>query len=138
MKSCYTLVLLVVPVFSGCGRQSQPAAAETQPATAAVPNQTEAAKAHVQQYIDRLLGGDQTVKQGLLGMDGVDFDSIESIQITSALPAYLPDGRKVDDMVRVVLSVRGYDSLKRRTVEKNVDREVLFKDGDVNILGSGL
>lgn len=142
MKSCCLLGLLLVTFMTmmilGCGQQSPPAAAQVEPEAATAPNQTEAAKAHVQQYINRLLGGDQTVKQGLLGMDGVDFNTLDSIQITSALPAYLPDGRKVDNMVRVVLSVRGYDALKRRTIEKNIDLDVLLKDGQWSILGSNL
>lgn len=139
MKSCCLLgLLLVTSTTLGCGQPSPPAAAQTQPKAAAAPNQTEAAKAHVQQYIDRLLGGDQTVKQGLLGMDGVDFNTLDSIQITSALPAYLPDGKKVDDMVRVVLNVRGYDALKRRTIEKNIDRDVFLENGQWKILGSNL
>mgnify|MGYP000294836384 CR=1 FL=1 len=139
MKSyCLLGMLLVTSTILGCGQQSPPAAAQAQPEAATAPNQTEAAKAHVQQYIDRLLGGDQTVKQGLLGMDGVDFDTLDSIQITSALPAYLPDGRKVDNMVRVVLNVRGYDNLKRRTIEKNIDRDVFLENSQWKILGSNL
>jgi hypothetical protein len=139
MKSyCLLGLLLLTSSILGCGQQSPPAAAQAQLEPIAAPNQTEAAKAHVQQYIDRLLGGDQTVKQGLLGTDGVDFNTLDSIQITSALPAYLPDGRKVDNMVRVVLNVRGYDALKRRTIEKNVDLQVRLKDGRWSILGANL
>jgi hypothetical protein len=138
MKSyCLLGLLLVTSTILGCGQRSQPAAAQVQ-AEPAAPNQTEAAKAHVQQYIDRLLGGDQTVKQGLLGIDGVDFNTIDSVQITSALPTYLPDGRKVENMVRVVLNVRGHDALKRRTIEKHIDLQVRLKDGQWNILGSNL
>src|SRR4051794_27064789 len=85
MKSYCTLgLLLVVFLMLGCEQQSQPAADQNQAATETAPAQTELAKAHVQKYIDRLLGGDQTVKGGLLGLDGVDFNSIESIQISSS------------------------------------------------------
>jgi hypothetical protein len=135
---CLFGLLLVTSTVLGCGQQSPPAVAQAQPESAAAPNQTEAAKAHVQQYIDRLLGGDQTVKQGLLGIDGVDFNTIDSVQITSALPSYLPDGPKVENMVRVVLNVRGHDALKRRTIEKHIDLQVRLKDGQWNIHGSNL
>ena len=144
MKNWSTLVLLwsVITVLGGCGQTSQPEP-ELKPAqvqrTESPPTYlADEAKTHVQQYIDRLLGGDQTVRQGLLGIDGVSFDSIESIQITSALPAYLPDGKKIENMVRIVLNVQGYDALKKRSLAKNVDLHVRLKDGQWSILGSNL
>jgi hypothetical protein len=137
MQMRYTLVVLFVTMV-GCGQQGPviPNQAPLQPAPAV--NQVEGAKAHVQQYIDRLMGGDQSVKGGLLGLAGVDFNSIESIEIRSAVPAFSPDGKKIENMVKVQINIRGYDALKRRNIEQNISQEVFLKDGKWKFLGSSL
>jgi hypothetical protein len=130
------MVLFVVLV--GCGQKEAviPNQAPIQPAPAV--NQVEAAKAYVQQYIDRLIGGDQSIKGGLLGLASVDFDTIESIEIKSAVQAFASDGKKIDNMIRIQINVRGYDALKRRNIEQIVSQDVFLKDGKWKIFGSNL
>lgn len=134
-----TSLLIVTLMVTGCNPPVPPPApaAQLNPAQASQ-QQVADAKAHVQQYVDRLLGGDQSIKTGLLGFEGVDFDTIESLTITSAVPTYLPDGTKVPDMVRVMLQVRGYDGLKKRMRDQQIVREVQFHQGRWSILGAGL
>jgi hypothetical protein len=136
-----------LPIFSavllalvGCNQQSPvPVLA---PPIAALPksegDKVAAAKSHVQQFVDRLLGGDLSVKQGLLGLSSLDFDSIDSIQIKSALPKYQADGKKVDGMIVVVMHVTGFDAQRRRAIQKNIDLDLMLKDGKWKIFGSNL
>lgn len=138
MKIPGALITLVLIVFSpGCNQQLPPQPQEPAKNTKGGTDQVAQAKAHVQQFIDRLLGGDQTVKDGLLSIKGVSFADIESVEITSALPQYLPDGRKVPDMVRIVMKVKGH-AFSGKRLEETIDRSVFFKDQKWQIMGSDL
>lgn len=134
------MLIIVLTILTGCDTQrfGQPNTA-SKPATpsSTTADPVAAARNHVQQYIDRLIGGDLSVKQGLLGIPGVEFESIESIEIISAVPTYLATGEKVGDMVRVNMRVRGYHATQRRIAEQTIDRDVLTKDGKPEILGAG-
>ena len=123
-------------VMVGCGQQGAAIPNQAPVQIASAVNQVDAAKAHVQHYIDRLMGGGQSVKVGLLGLAGVDFNTIESIQIKSAVPAFSADGKKIDDMVKVQINIRGYDALKRRDIEQTVTHDVFLKDGKWKIIGA--
>lgn len=135
---CFLAVLFVVMV--GCDQQQTvvPKQVPKQAAPQPVPtvSQPEAAKAHIQKYIDRLTGGDQSVKLGLLGFDGAFFERIDSIEIKSAVPTYTQEGKKVEDMVRVVIHVKGYHLTQSRNFEMNINRDVTLKDGQWSIYGS--
>ena len=135
MHKCYWPMVLL-SVMAGCGQQAavipNQAPAQNPPAV----NQVDPAKAHVQQFIDRLMGGDQSVKVGLLGIAGVDFNTIEAIEIKSAVPAFSAEGKKIEDMVKVQINIRGYDALKRRDIEKTITHDVFLKDGMWKILGA--
>lgn len=134
------LIVLILPMI-GCNQRSSndvPPVAKAAPADISAPvDQVAAAKAHVQQYIDRLVGGDVSIKMGLLGGDGANFDTVEHVEMTSAVPTYLKDGKKVPNMVRVIIKVRGYDGIKKRMIEQNIDRDVHFLDGKWGIVGAG-
>lgn len=135
MLKCYCpMVLLCVMV--GCGQQAAVIPNQAPVAVQPAVNQVDAAKAHVQHFIDRLMGGDQSVKVGLLGLAGVDFNTIESIDIKSAVPAFSAEGKKIEDMVKVQINIRGYDALKRRDIEKTITHDVFLKDGKWKILGA--
>ena len=136
---CFVAVLFVVMV--GCDQQQQALVPPQVPKQAPPPpvptvSQPEAAKAHIQKYIDRLTGGDQSVKLGLLGFEGAIFERIDSIEIKSAVPTYTQDGKKVEDMVRVVIHVKGFHLTQSRNIEKNINRDVTLKDGKWSIDGS--
>jgi len=97
---------------------------------------TDGAKAHVQKYIDRLLGGDESVRNGLLSFEGVDFASFDSIEITSSQQKYLESGKKVDGMFSVRMRVTGKDSISGRTIEKTIERGIINNGFGYQILGA--
>lgn len=96
----------------------------------------EGARAHVQKYIDRLMGGDESVKSGLLSMAGVPFGSFNSIEITSSTQTYSKSGEKVDGMYSVRMLVNGTDSITRKPIVKNVERGVMHNGTDYQIMGA--
>lgn len=96
----------------------------------------EGAKAHVQKYIDRLLGGDESVKNVLLSMDGVSFGSFTSIEITSSHQIYTKSGEKVDGNYSVRMLVNGTDSRTGKPLVKNVERGVFHKGTGYQIMGA--
>ncbi len=106
-------------------------------ATAAESPSSDGAKSHVQKYIDRLLGGDETVRNGLLSLGGIDFGRFDSIEITSSQQTYSKSGKKVDGMFSVRMRVTGKDSRTGRTLEKNIERIVVNNGGGYGILGAG-
>ncbi|HWL08240.1 MAG TPA: hypothetical protein VNQ76_07545 [Planctomicrobium sp.] len=87
------------------------------------------AREHVQECIDRALGGDLTMKSKLLTIYSPEFDSLEELKIQSAVPQYLPTGEKVPDFVRVTLLAKGYSALRGRMVERTVVDTVSYRDG---------
>lgn len=136
---CFLAVLFVVMV--GCDQQQQalvppqvPKQAPPQPVPTV--SQPDAAKAHIQKYIDRLNGGDQSVKQGLLGFEGAFFETFDSIQITSAVPTYTRDGKKVENSVKIVIHVKGKGRFSEGNIEKNKELEVVLKGERWSIFGS--
>lgn len=136
--------LLSCVVLLGCEHASPPSSQanpeKAVPAATAVPQEdpASAARNHVQQYIDRLLGGDLSVQQGLLGIDRVAFGKMDHIRITSALPYYLPDGRPVKDHIRVMLHVSGTEPLRGKPISRDVELVVRPLDGRLKIIGSDL
>lgn len=94
------------------------------------------AKAHVQKYIDRLMGGDESVEAGLLSMAGVDFGSFDSIEITSSNQMYSKSGEKVGRMFSVRMRVTGVDSRTGKTIAKNIERGVMHNDTGYRIIGA--
>lgn len=138
MRTLSLLILLMAAV--GCNQQQPPVAQLQAPAVATPPavTQSEAAKAHVQQYLDRIMGGDKATKTSLLGGQGVSFSTIDSAEITSAVQSYTADGEKVDDFFKVIVHVKGDDSLGRKKIEANIDLLLKFEDGKWKVLGSDL
>ena len=137
--SFISAVLCIIGTAVGCNSQAAaPAPAEKPIKAPSASDQAAEAKAHVQQYIDRLIGGDQSVKGDLLGLAGVDFNKINAIEINSAVPAFSKEGKKLDDTFRVQMKVRGYDDLKRRDIEQTVTRDVYLFDGKWTINQSSL
>lgn len=135
--SVISAAVCLLNVAAGCTSQAPaPAPAANAVQAPATPDQPAAARAHVQQFIDRLMGGDQSVKSGLLGLTGVDFDTIESIDIRSAVPMFSADGKKIDNVIRVQIAIRGYDGLKRRDIERIISRDVSYNDGKWKIIGA--
>jgi hypothetical protein len=133
MKTTSLCGPLLVVLAIGCGKQPQqpavPAPAPQQP------SQAETAKALVQEYIDRVIGGDLKTKDQLLGSSGVDFASIDSIEITSAVPAYSKEGTKIDNWIQVGIRVQGTHFLRGSPLEKKLVTLVAFKEGQCRILG---
>lgn len=122
---------LCLALLTGCSQgdstketvdQSDPKASDT--ATA------EGAKAHVQKYVDRLLGGDETVKTGLLGFEAVGIIDIQTIEIVSSVPTITSDGKDVENWHNVRLRVEGVDDRRGQKVEKMFVRTVMFSNDD--------
>lgn len=79
------------------------------------------------------MGGDESVKQGLLNHRGHHFGTIESIVITSAVPRSR-DGKVVDGFITVIVKVTGNEIPDRKIIEKNVTLQVYLKDGQWKVL----
>lgn len=127
MKAFCRFGLLLVVIFVGCGPQAQQPASP--PPASKEASQAEAAKAHVQEYVDRVIGGDLTMKMKLLSIDGVDFGAIDSIEVTSAVPKFSEDGKKIENLFRVGLKVQGTHAIRGTPLEKKLEKLVVFQDG---------
>jgi hypothetical protein len=135
-----TLHLLCCCFVSGCSQDNSATdtgqLADNTASTESATPTADAAKAHVQGYVDRLLGGDQSVKDALLGTDGVDFKTIDSIQISTVVQEYSKDGKKLEGWFRVVLLVSGVDGLNGRAVTKNITRTASYSNGEWSLMFS--
>lgn len=94
------------------------------------------AKAHVQKYIDRILGGDESVRVGLLGLAAVDFGSFDSIVIISSNTMYSKSGKKLNRMFSVRMRVTGKDSRTGKTIAKNIECGVINTGSGYKVLGA--
>jgi len=133
--------VLICLTTVGCQQSSQPSIPPAQPQNAAAaPSKptAEEAKAHVQKYIDQFLGGDASLKMKLLSLSGVDFDTVDSIDIVRSVPKFNADGKPLENGFAVVLKATGFDSLRKRMIEKTIDHLVYFKDGKWIIVGTDL
>jgi len=133
-----TSLLIALLLFGGCSKEGNvgdKAVGEAKISGAEAPS-PEGAKAHVQKYIDRLMGGDESVRNGLLGIAGVDFGSFTSIEITSSHLVYLESGEKVDKNYSVRMLVNGADSRTRKPIVKNVERGVIYLKSGYRIVGA--
>lgn len=136
--SWITSLLLCLTLAVGCSQEnSGTETGEVVDNAASKESETpsaEKARAHVQESIDRLMGGDESVKTSLLGMDGVDFGTIDSVEITSLVQEYSPEGKKLDGWFRVVLLVNGVDGAKGRKVSKSITRTASYSDGTWSLM----
>lgn len=96
----------------------------------------EGAKAHVQKYIDRFLGGDETVRDGLLSFQGVGFARFNSIEIISSQQRYSESGEIVEGMFSIRMKVTGIENVKGRSIEKIIERSVINPGSGYMILGA--
>ena len=134
----FASLMILIMSSVGCsqeGNVGDKAVGEAKTSGAESPS-PEGAKAHVQKYIDRLMGGDESVKIGLLSIAGVDFGSFTSIEITSSHQVYLESGKKVDKNYSVRMLVNGTDSRTRKPIVKNVERGVIYLKSGYRIVGA--
>ncbi|WP_145451805.1 hypothetical protein [Gimesia panareensis] len=133
-----TLLMISLLLFTGCSKEGNvgnEAVGEAKASGAESPS-PEGARAHVQKYVDRLMGGDESVKNGLLSIAGVDFGSFNSIEITSSNQMYSKSGVKVDRMFSVRMRVTGVDSRNGKPITKNIERGVMHNDKGYRIIGA--
>jgi hypothetical protein len=126
---------LVTVAFLGCSKnpssEQKTATPETGPKAAHVDGR-EVARKYVQGFIDRLLGGDKSVQDGLLGIPGARFvgGKIETVAITTVTESYLPDGTRVPDLYKVGVKATGSEfNGHPTTATREIEFEV--KDGKV-------
>ncbi len=136
--SLYVTSLVVLSMASGCDQSTVPSsqtessnvdAAETTPSQETA-GTVESARQHIQSEIDKVLGGATDLTTKLLGFQGVDFKSIDSIEITKCVPSYTKEGKKVDNSFIVTMRVVGYDPLKGPKTEKSIERMMLYLAGE--------
>ena len=145
MRNLCFLTLSIV-VMAGCGKQetSAPKKAPQEPISVVIQQQplppvsiSEEARAHVQQFLDQIMGGDESVKRELLGTHAVGLGKIESIGITSAVPRSR-DGKVSESIVMVTVRVVGIDSIDGRKLDNNIQLLVMKTEGRWNVAGSKL
>ncbi len=92
------------------------------------------ARAYLQGYIDRLLGGDETVKIKVLGFMGADFGSFNSIEIISCRQKYSETGEKVDGTFLIQMHVIGIDQYSGKRIDKIFERLLMATGSDYLIM----
>lgn len=74
----YCVLAVVFVVAIGCEKQGTTMQAnQVQQPPAPTMSQPDSAKAHLQQFVDRLMGGDESVKVGLLGLAGISLERLQ-------------------------------------------------------------
>ena len=120
---------VILLAILGCSEKANgPRGAEQKTATTGKKT-AEEARVYVQAYIDRFLGGQSSLKGPLLGIGGVKYGTVESVEIVRAVPKYSPDGQLVDGMFLVVIKARGVEGISGRKSEHEEEHLVMFKDG---------
>ena len=141
---CFLTLSFVAMV--GCGKQEAtvPKQAPQEPIAVVIQQQplppvsiSEEARAHVQKFLDQIMGGDESVKRELLGIHAVGLGRIESIGITSAVPRS-EDGKVSEFIVKVMVRVVGFDSIDGRKLDNNIQLVVMKMEGRWKVLGSKL
>lgn len=122
---------LCLALLTGCSQgDSTKEAVDQSDSKASDTASAEGAKAHAQKYVDRLLGGDDTVKGGLLGFEAAGIVDIQTIEIVSSVPTITSDGKKVENTFTVRIKVEGVDDRRGQKVEKTFVRTVMFSNDD--------